>query len=205
MTTSFKSSYLLIFLSVIFTCNIYGQDWKFIKEKDGIKIYTRNSEDNPVKSFRGEATINTSMEKISRIIGRIESFEWWDEDVSEIKVLEYEEEKIIKYYLVYDVPWPLDDRDLCVLAEITNDTINGTRTVYSKALPGVVPEQSGKVRITNYWQKWVITPGGPGKLNVVLEGSVDPAGAIPSWIVNMVITDTPLNIITKVREQVGKL
>jgi hypothetical protein len=197
-----KLAFIIYLACFILPWNLSAQDWKFIKEKDGIKVYTRNSEDNPVKSFRAETTLNTTMEKISHVIGRIESFEWWDESVKEIKVLDYQEEKYIKYYLVYDTPWPLDDRDLCVNATITNDTVAHTRTVYSVALPGVVPEKSGLVRITNYWQKWVITPAGEGKINVVLEGSVDPGGAIPAWVVNMVISDTPLNIINKVRVRV---
>ncbi len=185
-----------------FIGSISAQDWNFIKEKDGIRIYTRNDETNPVKSYKGEATLNTTMEKISRIIGRIESFEWWDKDISEIQVLEYKEEEFIRYYLVYDVPWPLDDRDLCVESKITNDTVTGVRTVHAVPMPGVIPEKPGLVRITNYWQKWVMEPVEEGKVHVVLEGSVDPGGAIPNWIVNMVITDTPYNIIRKVREKV---
>jgi hypothetical protein len=198
-----KKLILLICLACLcFTGSTSAQDWNFIKEKDGIKIFTRNSEDNPVKSYKGEATLNTSMGKISMVIGRIESFEWWDDNISEINVLEYQEEVVIKYYLVYDVPWPLDDRDLCVESKITNDPKTGVRTVYAVPMPGVIPEKPGMVRITNYWQKWVMEPMENGKVHVVLEGSVDPGGVIPSWIVNMAITDTPLNIIRKVREKV---
>jgi hypothetical protein len=47
-------------------------------------------------------------------------------------------------------------------------------------------------------------PLGNGLVHVVLEGTVDPAGHIPTWIVNMVITDTPLNIMTKARNVVEK-
>jgi hypothetical protein len=200
-----KKLALIICLACLgFATNLSAQDWKFIKEKDGIKIYTRSDETNPVKSYRGETTLNTTMEKISHIIGRIESFDWWEEDISTIDVLEYKEEEFIKYYLIYDIPWPLDDRDLCVKSIITNDSVTGKRTVFATPMEGVIPEKPGLVRIKNYWQKWEMEPVGEDKVYVILEGSVDPAGAIPSWIVNMVITDTPLNIINKVRVQVAK-
>jgi hypothetical protein len=182
--------------------DLSGQDWKFIKEKDGIKIYTRNEENIPVKSFKGIVDLKTDMQKMSRVIGRIESFEWWEEDVSVINVLAYEEEKYIRYYLVYDVPWPLTDRDLCVEAIITNDSVTGFRKVRSTSIPDLLPETSDKVRIRYYWQQWTMEPQENGLVHVTLEGSVDPAGSIPTWIVNMVITDTPLNVITKVRKQV---
>ncbi len=201
-----KRTYRLLLLIGFTITAVYaaaqGQDWQFVKEKDGIRIYVRNEEDVVIKSFRGEADFKTTMEKMSHVIGRVESFKWWDESITEIKVLAYEEEKLIRYYLVYDVPWPLTDRDLCVEAIITNDPVTGKRSVRATPLTGVIPENPDRVRIKYYWQEWTMEPIGNGLVHVVLEGSVDPAGAIPSWIVNMVITDTPLNVMTKAREQV---
>lgn len=198
-----KILFFIIF-NLLVIQSLCAQDWKFIKESNGIKIYTRSEENVPIKSFKGVAKFHTSMDKMSHVIGRIESFDWWEKDITEIKVLYYEEEKMIRYYLVYDVPWPLTDRDLCVEATITNDSVTGMRKVYSVSKPDLLPEKPDKVRIHYYWQQWVMVPDGPDTVDVTLEGSVDPAGAIPSWIVNMVITDTPLNVMTKVREQVEK-
>lgn len=204
MNSNFARIISAILLFIILTSTVSGQEWKFIKEKDGIKIYTRNEDSVAIKSFKGVADFQTTMEKMSKLIGRIESFEWWDEDVTEIKVLDYKEEEFIKYYVVYDVPWPLSDRDLCAEAKITNDPVTGKRMVRATALDGVIPEKPGLVRIKNYWQQWVMEPQGKGLVHVVLEGSVDPAGHIPTWIVNMIITDTPLNIMTKARNVVEK-
>jgi hypothetical protein len=200
---------LLIFFTInihifLLTGNLIAQQWKFIKEHDGIKIYTRSEENNPVKSYRGEADVRTSMENIRHVIGSIESFDWWKEDLSEIKVLAYEKEKYIRYYLIYDLPWPISDRDLCVEARISNDSITGVRSVRATPLEGIVPEKPDLVRIKNYWQLWTMEPAGEGIIHMTLEGSVDPAGNIPTWLVNMVITDTPLKVIRKVIEQVQK-
>jgi len=204
-----KPAHIRIFLAFLlfvqfFHLQLSAQEWKFAKEKDGIRIYTRNEDSISVKSFKGIVDLKTTMEKMKHVVGRTESFEWWDESITEIKVLAYEEEKMIRYYLVYDTPWPLSDRDLCAEAIITNDPTTGTRTVRATALPGVVPETKDKVRIKYYWQQWTMEPQGNDIVHVTLEGSVDPGGAIPTWLVNMVITDTPLNIITKLRNIVEK-
>jgi hypothetical protein len=197
---------LIISLAIHFLANfsLYGQEWTFVKEKEGIKIYTRNEDSIAVKSFKGVADFHTTMDKMRKVIGRIESFDWWDEDVKEIKVLGYEEEKYIRYYLVYDVPWPLSDRDICVEALITNDPVTGIRKVRATPLEGVIPETKENVRIKYYWQQWTMEPVGDGLVHVELEGSVDPAGSIPTWIINMVITNTPLNVMTKARNVVEK-
>jgi hypothetical protein len=196
--------FFLAVSSLAFYFNLGAQDWKFIKEKDGIKVYSRSEDSTTVKSFKGVADFNTTMEKMKRVIGRVESFEWWDENITEIKVLAYEEEKLIRYYLVYDVPWPLSDRDLVAEAIITNDPVTGVRKVRASAISGVVPENPDLVRITYYWQQWVMEPQPNGPIHVTLEGSIDPGGSIPTWLVNMVITDTPLNVITKARQVVEK-
>lgn len=206
MTGGYYYRILLIILLNALSFKGFGQEppWDFVKEKEGIRIYTRSEETSSVKSFKGEADFFTGMDAISRIIGRVDKFDWWDDNISEIKVLEYVEEKLIRYYLVYDVPWPLSDRDLCVEAIITNDPVTGKRIVHAKPISGLVPEYSDRVRITNYWQRWTMEDAGNGLVHLVLEGSVDPGGNIPSWLINMVITDTPLNIMRKVREQVEK-
>jgi hypothetical protein len=198
---------LLIFFAVFFhlfliTGNLIAQEWEFIKERDSIKIYTRSEENNPVKSYRAEADVRTNMASISSVIGSIESFEWWEENLREIKVLAYEKEKYIRYYLIYDVQWPISDRDLCVEAIITNDPVTGKRTVRATPIEGLIPEKPDLVRIKNYWQQWTMEPIGNGMLHLTLEGSVDPGGNIPSWLINMVITETPLKIMRKVIEQV---
>lgn len=195
---------ILIFINLLLIINnLTAQDWVFRKEKDSIRVYTRTEESNPVKSYRGEMDLHTSMAKISTVLGSIESFDWWDANLRDIKVLEYEKEKLIRYYLIYELPWPVTDRDLCVEARISNDPVTGKRTVHAVPIENVIPEKPDLVRIKNYWQDWTMQPTTkPGIIHVTLEGSVDPGGYIPAWLVNMVITDTPLNIMRKVREKV---
>lgn len=199
---SFRILLTIFIYLLLFTANLMAQPWQFIKERDSIKVYTRSEENSSVKSYKGETDLHCSMETISSLIGSVESFKWWADNIHEIKVLAYEKEKYIRYYFVYDVPWPISDRDLCVEAKITTDPKTGVRTVLATPLEGVVPEKPNLVRIKNYWQEWVMEPKGKNLVHLILEGSVDPGGYIPPWIVNMVISDTPLNIMRKVREQV---
>jgi len=142
------------------------------------------------------------MDKVCNLIGNVKNVDWWDKNLREINVLSYEEDKNIKYYLVYDVPWPFTDRDLCVEAKITTDPVTGQRVVYSVPLLNVIPEKPDLIRIKNYWQKWIIQPMNKGNIYVILEGFVDPAGSVPAWLYNMVITETPLKIIRGIKGRV---
>ena len=170
-----------------------AQSWNFIKEKNGIKIYTRTPENTSFKSFKGETVFHASMEKLGLYIGNVRNFNWWDKNIRDLKVLEAEFGKHAIYYFVYHVPWPLSDRDLCVEVFISYDTLKDEKVVSAKPLTGRIPEQKGIVRIRDYWQKWTLTGISKDSVHAVLEGFVDPGGSVPAWLYNMVIVETPLN------------
>ncbi|MBW6479380.1 MAG: hypothetical protein K0B37_08135 [Bacteroidales bacterium] len=179
---------------------LLSQSWNLVKERDGIKVYTRPEPGTSFKSFKGETEFLADAEKVMDLIGNVKNFDWWDDNISEIKVLDYEEGKFMKYYLVYSVPWPLYDRDLCVEANIYINPKTGAKEVMATPLREEIPEYPNRVRIKNYWQKWTILLLQDGMIRLTVEGFVDPGGIVPSWIYNMVITETPLKVIRDVRK-----
>jgi uncharacterized membrane protein len=177
-----------------------AQSWNFIKEKDGIKIYTCEEAGKPLKSYRGVTDINAPAEKIFALMEDINNTDWWDKNLTQIKVLLYEKNKRAQYYLVYDLPWPVTDRDLCVDVSITIDPVTGERKITAVSLTGVIPEHNDMVRIKDYRQTWTIITASKEMTHVVLEGFVDPAGSIPDWISNMLIIDSPIKAISGLKE-----
>ncbi len=202
MRSFFIFSSFLIFFCVVISHDLTAQSWEFIKEKDGVTVYTKDVESSSLKSFRGEVDVHSTMDRVSDYVGNVKDLSWWGNNIRDIKILDYQKDKLIKYYLEYVVPWPFDNRDLCVEAKITVDPKTGKRTVQAEPLPDVVPEKPGIVRIKRYWQKWTATPMPGGIIHISLEGFVDPGGNVPSWLYNMVITDTPIKLLTEIRKRV---
>jgi uncharacterized membrane protein len=197
--------FILVFLiSTMLSCPVKAQSWDFIKEKDGIKLYTRLEDGKSLKSYRGVTIINAPVEKIFEVMEDINNTDWWDKNLTQIKVLQYEKNKRAQYYLVYDLPLPVTDRDLCVNVTITIDNVTGERMIDAVALNGVIPERNGLVRIKDYRQTWTIKPIGNEMTHVILEGFVDPAGTVPDWISNMLIIETPIKAISGLRERMSK-
>ena len=192
----------IIFAILIFSPALFSQTWEFIKEKDGIKVYTRHEKNSSLKSFRGVMDINSTMEKICSMIGNPNNREWWDKNLSQVKVLSIEKTHY-SFYMVIDLPWPVTDRDLCVETHVSFDSITGVRTVLAQQMLNAVAENPDLVRIKKYWQKWTIKPGPNNIIHLELEGFADPAGSIPAWLYNMVITDTPLKIMREIQKRAG--
>jgi hypothetical protein len=191
---------ILLFLLLIITIDISAQTWDFVKEQEGIKLFTRKDENSSLKSFKGVMDVTSTMDKVCELLGNVKNHNWWDENLREIKVLTYEQDKYFQYYLIYHVPWPFTDRDLCVEANVNTDPSTHRRTITATPLSNVIPEKPGLIRIKKYWQKWTIQPMGNGVIRLTLEGFVDPAGNIPSWLYNMVIVETPLKVMRRVKK-----
>jgi len=195
---------LMFFFTLMLSCSMAAQSWDFIKEKDGIKIYTCKEAGKSLKFYKGVTDINAPAEKIFALMEDVNNTDWWDENLTQIKVLLYEKYKRAQYYLVYDLPWPVTDRDLCVDVTITIDPVTDERKITAVSLPGVIPERNDMVRIKDYRQTWTIIPVDKEMTHVVLEGFVDPAGSIPDWISNMLIIDSPYKAISGVKERMEK-
>lgn len=201
MEHNFLSGGRILIICMLIAGNLCAQSWNFVKERDGIKIYTRKENNGSLKSFMGVMDLKTQMEQVCSLIGNVKNTSWWDENVREIKVLFYEKDKHMQYYLIYHVPWPFTDRDLCVDARISIDSVSGQRIIYSVPLPDMIPENPDLIRIKKYWQRWTIQPRDQGIIHLILEGSVDPGGSVPAWLYNMVITETPLNVLRGIQRR----
>lgn len=194
----------MFFFHLMFSCSMIAQTWSFVKEKDGIKIYTGVETGKFLKSYKGVTDINAPAQDVFALIEDVNNTDWWDKNLTQIKVLFYEKNKRAQYYLVYDLPWPVTDRDLCVDVKVTIDAVTGERRITAVPLTGVIPERNDMVRIKDYRQTWTVIPGIKGMTHIVLEGFVDPSGSVPDWVSNMLIIDSPIKAINGVRERIEK-
>jgi len=195
---------LLFFLTLVLSCSLTAQSWDFVKEKDGIRLYTRKEVGKSLKSYKGVTDIHAPAEKVFDLLEDVNHTEWWDKNLSQIKVLLYEKYKRAQYYLVYDLPWPVTDRDLFVNVTVSFDPLTREGTIKAVPLPGVVPEHSDMIRIIEYQQTWTVRAAGKEMTHVVLEGFVDPAGSIPDWLSNMLIVDSPYKVISEIKRRLEK-
>lgn len=191
----------MLFSGILFSLQSEAQSWKFIKEKDDIKLYTREESGSHLKGFRGVTEINAPAEKIFALLNDMNNTEWWDENLTLLKVLHYEQNRSARYYMKYNLPWPLIDRDLCVDIVATSDLASGESRISVVSVNGVIPETQDMIRIKDYRETWIVKSAGGGKAHVVLEGFVDPAGKIPDWATNAIIVDSPYKTIRGVRER----
>lgn len=194
---------VFIFLHLVPVSSSFSQPWQFARERDGIRLYVRQEANTSFRSFHGVTDFRGNFDKVCSLVGDPRNLDWWGEDIKNIRLLSYEKDKQIRYYFIYDVPWPFTDRDLVAEVHLTKDRVTGAKTVFSKQLLNVVPQYPELIRVTNFWQKWTIQPMKGGMIHVTLEGFIDPAGDVPAWLYNMVIIDIPMRLLKDIRKRAG--
>jgi START domain. len=196
--------YIIIFILFIFPIALSSQGWKYVKEQDEVKIYSRQEAGRNLKSFKGVTEFKESSDKVIAFLMDVNNKDWWDKNLSQIKILYHEKNKLTQYYLVYKLPWPFKSRDLCVESTVTQNPSTGECKIISVPLSGVVPPQKNLTRIKEYHQEWTIIPSGKNTSHIELEFYVDPAESLPDWLLNMILTNSPIKSINNVRQALEK-
>ncbi len=83
-------------------------------------------------------------------------------------------------HLVFDMPWPLQDRDAVVLSRLTQDAATGTVTMDGVAASERLAPTPGRVRMPSFQASWRFVPLGGGWVEVEFTGFGDPGGSLAS-------------------------
>lgn len=204
MKNKFKILFSLFLMWLLLPGQLQAQAWNLVKEKDGVKLYSRQEPGKNLQSFRGVAEIKAPAEKVFALIEDVNHREWWDKNLEQIRLLKYEKNKRAQYYLVYKMPWPFTNRDMCADVTVTISQINGEYRVTAVPLRNACPENKDLERIKDYKQVWTVRPVNQNLAQVELEFYVDPTVKLPDWLLNRIFIDSPIISIKALRQQIEK-
>jgi hypothetical protein len=168
-------------------------DWKLVTSEDGIKVYTRVSEKSNIKEVRITATFDIALEAFIEALNDVPAYSKWVYKCRAPKLISTVSESEFFYYLQSDLPFPLSDRDLVVHANQRRDKIKKTFNTHSVSAPKKVEKASGMVRVEFYESSWSIQQKDNGTIDIDYKVLTDPAGSLPTWLVNLTITQGPLH------------
>ena len=188
-----KAIFLLLFsLSFIsFSSFQTTSNWELKKFENGISIYTRETANSKYKELKAVFQIKTSLSSIVALLNDVESYPQWVYRCETSKILLKTSEKHLIRYQTIVAPWPVDNRD--VVLEVNYSQDEKTKIVYQKvnALPNYAPKVAGHVRIPEFRATWTLNPLKNGIVEIQYELLVNPGGVIPAWLVNMAMIDGP--------------
>lgn len=164
------------------------RDWTSRRHKDGVEVFVKSVNGADIKSYKAVSSTSASIEKCVSFLLDFENHIKWRYSVSKVEVLRSQGDELI-CYMVLDVPWPADDRD--VVIQITKNYISDNKVqVVLTAIEGVKEKVDGFIRVTNSITKWTFDRVGD-RTNIIYEGSADPGGTLPGWLINVGVVDAP--------------
>ena len=192
-----KSILLTFILIHCFTSVAFAQqsDWQLKKDKDGIKVYTRESEGSDLDEFKGTGFINASVDQLVQTLKAVDQMcEWSNCETAELILME--DSKQVNY-TVTSVPFPMQDRDS--YTQLEYQKIENGMKVNITALPTYKPAQEGKTRIPQLKGFWLFEKITENQTKITYQLQADPGGSIPAWMANAGSVDTPFDTIKGLR------
>lgn len=184
---------------------LVDNEWEKLTEKEGFLVYTRKNQESDIKEIRVTFEYEGSMESTLKVLSNVKGYPEWVYKSCESFVLDSIDASQYYYYISFDMPFPVWDRDNVILTNVKIDSLEKTIYYDSYAAPDHLPEKKGLVRVQVLESHWKIQELDNGKIHIDYNGLADPAGKVPTWLANLAITSGPTKSFEKFRDKVQAL
>ncbi len=165
--------------------------WKLIKDKKGIKVYTRSLDISPIDSFRGVTELKADMETVIGLFMDLDTYASLIYLCSSLDIVKKVDETSYYIYSTNKVMWPVKTRDASAFAKWFYEPETGVVWYKLKTKPDYVPRNKKLIRVEIMTGYFKFTPKPNGKIGVVFESIVEVGGWVPAWIVNFYQAEIP--------------
>jgi len=173
--------------------------WELKKNEDGIRVDVRKVEGSSILEYKGTVIVDAGLEAVARLFEEDGRMTEWFHQCSEARLIKANtpEDKVL--YFVISMPWPVKDRDLVFRRVRSKDPASRAVEYRTSSLPGVYPEQGGKVRMPYLKGLWRFTPLADGRTKIYYQQHSEVGGHIPAWLVNKLAVNIPFNSLAHFR------
>lgn len=177
----------------------HAQQWEIKKDKNGIKVYTRQFDSSKIKEYKAVALIKTSLEKAVKVITDGNNLWKWNYKTSSSKTIKLLSENEFVFWMENDLPWPVKNRDIISRIKVAYQE-NGTAVIdISPETTHVFPSEGNIIRIKNFKGYWQLVPRGD-YVEITQQLYGDPEGKLPNWLINSVIITAPYHTFLNLKE-----
>jgi len=169
-----------------------ASDWKLQRDREGIQVYTRSVEGSPYDAVRAVTVIeNVRLAAMVSLIEDAEACPEWADRCADSYVYKRLAENELLIYTLNDMPFPVKDRDVLARVMWNQDPATHLVTISSQATVGEMPEIEGRLRLIEANSQWYFRPLSSGAVEVSNEAHINPGSALPGWMTNILLVDTP--------------
>jgi hypothetical protein len=187
-----------VFLFSVTFSAIAQENWKKVKDEDGIKVYTQTESGSKYKSFKAEMQVICKIDDILFVLKHSDSLNRWVVNCKVVKLLKTEGQDQY-FYIETSLPMPFQNRDMVYhfqYKEISSAQLRVSVT----GIPDYIGPLKGIARMEKADGFWLLTSIDSGTVNVTYQMHVEPGGIIPAWLVNPFIKNVPFSTFRELRK-----
>lgn len=190
----------LIALLVLSQAIALAGDWELARDKDDIKVYTRDVDGSKFKAFKGETQVSAELNRLLALMDDTAACVDWMHTCKSPRLIRKLNPLERYTYMVNDLPWPVSDRALLLHATISQSMDDRVVTVALESLSPAalapadqaqVPDEKGVVLIEVASGFFRFTPLEDNTTHVEYRMHTEPSGSLPASLVNSMLVDTP--------------
>lgn len=181
------------------------KEWQLVKNDTtrSIKTYIREGDGKRI-NFKVDAMIEGTLENVARVHFDVDNIKHWYWETLDSRLLKKVSSTEYYYYMQYNAPVTMPDRDAILHAVIEPYTVKkGYMQLSIRAVPDYLPAQANLVRVQEQDMIVKFTPVGKEKVHLEAEGFVDPGGIAPTWAMNFVQRNAPYSTMLGLQRRVN--
>ncbi len=181
--------------------------WYVVKhdKRRDIKSWARQEDEKRLRSFKVSGTLEGKADDLVRVLLDFESYKQWFWSVRETKLLKQVSPTEYYVHMVHRAPYPVTDRDTVLHAKIKPQSKKDPRVVLTvSAVPDYLPPQAGLVRMAAEEFTVVFLPQPGNKIDIQVDGYIDPGGRVPAWAANLVQRAAPYHTVRGMHRMMEK-
>jgi START domain len=193
---------LLSFICLLGYSSVKSQeDWRELKDKNGIKVFTRKTPNSKFHELKIECEFEGRISQLAAVLLDVNNHPRWSYNTVSTRILKASATDVI-FYVELECPWPIENRDVVVHTTLSQNFENKVMTINSKNVDDYLPVEESIVRVKYSKVSWIVTPLNDSRFNVEYRLQMDPGGSIPAWLLNLFISKGPFESFTKLKEQI---
>jgi hypothetical protein len=177
-------------------------DWKLVKQTNGIAIYSRPHPGSHLKEFKAIGEIDTPSTTVHNVIDDVESYPSFMPYTAECRVLQRNRDSLLTYQRVS--PKIVSDRDYTLRVEQKSWPVEGGLAYLNEWQPANEDgpaEKPGVYRVKLCNGSWLLEPLGPNKTRATYSVFTDSGIVVPPVMANMISETGITKLFAAVRKQ----
>jgi len=179
--TSFISSLCFVLL-MSYTNFVSAEDWKLVKNKKDISVYSLQKKHYKLKHFKALVTINKDADTILAALQDTENCKQWVYNCLSNKMVDMIDFRQRVYHTIIESPLWFKDRDFYLESDVIYNPTNEQFTVIFKSIPGYKKTSKKIHRVKNIEMTWKLESISDNKTLVNYQVYIDPN--LPIKIIN---------------------